>query len=420
MSKLLDTNGSALVQALITERRAAGAVAAGLALTLIAVTDEERCSEVTGAAGVAAAMHPLRLLVVVRHDVHADSRLDAEVQIGGRMGAGEAIVMHLYGRLALHAESLVLPLLAPDTPVVTWWHMAPPNQIAHDPLGVLAGRRITDSALAADPLAALRNRASDYHPGDTDLAWTRATGWRGLLASAMESVGGKPVRAEVTAEKNNPSGMILAGWLKTRLSIPVKNVNSAGPGITEVRLSLQGGEFRDGPRGIGDIVLGRKDGRTATLAGGRMTERTMPLPRRDLGDLLVEELHRLDADEPFGRALEACTRSRNLEDRSPFRHHVWFDPAQHRGKGDGEPSLFVVGSRRRAGASPRPAKAAGEASTSEQMARSGRPGAAGASTPKAVKKTTAKKTTAKKTAVKRTGVKKAAAKKTSAQRTSAR
>ena len=57
--------------------------------------------------------------------------------------------MRMYGRLALHAESVVLPLLAPDAPVVTWWYGEPPDLIAHDPLGVLASRRITDVSRAA-------------------------------------------------------------------------------------------------------------------------------------------------------------------------------------------------------------------------------------------------------------------------------
>ena len=55
-------------------------------------------------------------------------RLDAEVLIGGRLGPGEAVVMRMYGRLALHAESVVLPLLAADAPVVTWWHGRPPER----------------------------------------------------------------------------------------------------------------------------------------------------------------------------------------------------------------------------------------------------------------------------------------------------
>src|SRR5204862_6759669 len=115
-----------------------------------------------------------RIILVVRSDVTRDvNRLDAEIVVGGRLGPCEAVVMRMYGRLALHAESVVMPLLAPDSPVVTWWHNEPPEQIANDFLGVVADRRVTDAAQAKDPVLALTQRAIDYAPGDTDLAWTR-------------------------------------------------------------------------------------------------------------------------------------------------------------------------------------------------------------------------------------------------------
>ena len=185
---LWDTTGGEIVRTLGAERRAAGALASGLALTLVAVADEADVEAAQEAATTAAAAHPCRLLVVVRRRLEADDRLDAEVEVGGRLGANEAVVMRMYGRLTLHAESVVLPLLAPDAPVVTWWHGPAPDRLAHDPLGVLASRRVTDAAAADDPLKELRQRARDYAPGDTDLAWTRATPWRALLASAFDAV----------------------------------------------------------------------------------------------------------------------------------------------------------------------------------------------------------------------------------------
>ena len=57
----------------------------------------------------------------------------------------------------------------------------------------------------------------------------------------------------------------------------------------------------------------------------------MPLPRRDVGDLLAEELRRLDADEPYAEALEAATGVSGLGDRPATREHVWFDPAEGNG-----------------------------------------------------------------------------------------
>nr|MDT0666487.1 glucose-6-phosphate dehydrogenase assembly protein OpcA [Micromonospora sp. DSM 115978] len=161
----------------------------GLALTLVVVVDERSVADAESAASTAAAAHPCRLLLVVRRQVDAPHpRLDAEVSIGGRLGPGEAVVMRMYGRLALHAESVVLPLLAPDAPVVTWWHDEPPNRIAYDPLGVFADRRVTDISHCGDQLAGLRQRADDFAPGDTDLSWTRVSPWRTLLAAAFDAV----------------------------------------------------------------------------------------------------------------------------------------------------------------------------------------------------------------------------------------
>jgi glucose-6-phosphate dehydrogenase assembly protein OpcA len=218
VTTLWDTSGTAVVKALAAERRQAGSVSSGLALTLVAVVAENLVSEAEQAATRAAAQHPCRLLVVVRRRPDApEPRLDAEVSVGGRLGPGEAVVMRMYGRLALHAESVVLPLLAPDAPVVTWWFGEPPALVAHDPLGVIADRRITDAAAAADPLGALRVRAEDFAPGDTDLAWARATLWRSLCAAAFDSLTGPVHAVTVSGEPTNPTRALLAGWLRWRL-----------------------------------------------------------------------------------------------------------------------------------------------------------------------------------------------------------
>src|SRR5947199_10030862 len=133
---LWDTTGTEIVHALLSERRAAGALASGLALSLVVVVDEKNVAEAEQAATQAAAAHPCRLLVVVRRKVDGDNRLDAEVQVGGRLGPTEAVVMRMYGRLSLHAESVVLPLLAPAAPGVSWCHAAAPAEVATCALGV--------------------------------------------------------------------------------------------------------------------------------------------------------------------------------------------------------------------------------------------------------------------------------------------
>ncbi len=330
MTTLWDTTGSSVVKALAAERRSAGAVASGLALTLVVVVDEKHVAEAEQSAAVAAAMHPCRLLVVVRRQLEAESRLDAEVQAGGRLGPGEAVVMRMYGRLSLHAESVVLPLLAPDTPVVTWWHGEPPMLIAHDPLGILAGRRVTDCSLAGDAVKALQNRAEDFALGDTDLTWTRTTGWRGLLASAFDSVTSQPQRGTVSAEPGNASAVLLAGWLGDRLGVPVDVADSDGPGITGVRIELSGDE---------SVWLERGDGHNATVHREGLPDRSLPLPRRELGDLLAEELHRLEDDHVYAAALGKATGKRALSNRDAVRVHKWLDPASP-DAADDEPGLF--------------------------------------------------------------------------------
>jgi glucose-6-phosphate dehydrogenase assembly protein OpcA len=321
-SVLWDTTGTDIVHALLAERRAAGALASGLALTLIVVVDEKHVREAEEAATLAAAAHPCRLLVVVRRTVEADNRLDAEVQVGGRLGPTEAIVMRMYGRLTLHAESVVLPLLAPDAPVVTWWHGVPPDEIAADALGVLGNRRVTDCARAADPLAALSQRAADFAPGDTDLAWTRATPWRSLLASALDAVDAVPSGGRIRCEQGNPSAALLCGWLSQRLGVNVTVEDSKGPGITDVEISAKrpGGESYD-------MAISRPDGRMATLTRAGEPDRSLPLARREIGDLLAEELRRMDPDYVYAESLAAATGVSGLEGRASTRTHVWRDPA---------------------------------------------------------------------------------------------
>ena len=348
MSTILwDTNGTEIVKTLAAERRAAGALASGMALTLVVVATEEHAEDAQRAATTAAAAHPCRLLVVVRRRVDADDRLDAEVQVGGRLGANEAVVMRVYGRLTLHAESVVLPLLASDAPVVTWWHGETPEKLAHDALGVLAGRRVTDAADDPDPMAALKCRAKDYAPGDTDLTWTRTTPWRALLASAFDDMIDVATSAEVRSPRGNPSASLLAGWLTARLGIRVRQAESDGPGITAVEVTFGA---RD------KLRIDRPDGYLATLSRPGITDRQLPLKRRDLGELLSEELRRLDADQPYADALSVVTGEKDLDHRPPMRTLVWKDPAR---------------STRRAAATPKKAtkKAAKKATTTKSAAK---------------------------------------------------
>jgi glucose-6-phosphate dehydrogenase assembly protein OpcA len=318
MIGLWDTTGNEVVKALAAERRSAGGVASGLALTLVAVVEEKKVREAEAAATIAASAHPCRLLIVVRSDMEGRSRLDAEIVVGGRLGPAEAVVMRMYGRLALHAESVVMPLLAPDVPVVSWWHEEPPNMIANDFLGVVADRRITDCALAPDPVGALRQRAVDYAPGDTDLTWTRITLWRTLVAGAFDTTDERVTGAKIVAPADDPTAALMKGWLQSRLGIVPEWVpTDRAPRMHSVELLCANG----------DRVAVTREDNTALFSRTGQEDRYMPLPRRTVGDELAEELRRLDADQIYSEALGAMANVSDLEKKAPMRVHVWKDPA---------------------------------------------------------------------------------------------
>ncbi|MDQ0990230.1 glucose-6-phosphate dehydrogenase assembly protein OpcA [Streptomyces sp. V3I7] len=295
---LTDTTASKINKALVEGRRAIGTPAVGMVLTLVIVTDEENAYDALKAANEASREHPSRTLVVIKRvsrspRARTASRLDAEVRLGMEAGTGETVILRLYGAVADHAQSVVLPLLLPDAPVVVWWAVNAPLDPAGDPLGALAQRRVTDTYSAEAPLRELSARAEAYTPGDTDLSWTRITPWRSMLAAALDQVDCEVRAAEVEGEEFNPSCELLAMWLADRLDVPVKRSLSAGPGLTAVRLDTN----------CGPIALDRADGSLATLSIADQPDRAVALKRRETSELIAEELRRLDPDDTYAAAL---------------------------------------------------------------------------------------------------------------------
>ncbi|MEU9758321.1 glucose-6-phosphate dehydrogenase assembly protein OpcA [Streptomyces sp. NPDC047985] len=291
---LTETTSSKINQALVSARRAIGTPAIGMVMTLVIVTDEENAYDALKAAGDASHEHPSRIIAVIKRAARSprsrrDARLDAEVRVGSDAGTGETVVLRLHGELANHAQSVVLPLLLPDAPVVVWWPQDAPAEPAKDPLGALAQRRITDAYSAEHPCDELALRARSYAPGDTDLAWTRVTPWRSMLAAALDQQHSEIVSATVEGESENPSCELLAMWLADRLGVPVERTQSEGPGLTAVRMETKNGV----------IVLDRPDGSMATLSMQGQPDRAVALKRRETAELLAEELRRLDPDNTY-------------------------------------------------------------------------------------------------------------------------
>ncbi len=299
---LPSTDTSAVNRKMVELRESAGAVALGRVLTLVISTEDgPEAESAIQAANDASREHPCRVLVLARGIRRAASRLDAQIRIGGDAGASEVIVLRMYGPLADHGGSIVVPLLLPDAPIVAWWPGEPPSAPADDPVGTVAGRRITDVSTTRSPSKALAKLGGNYRPGDTDLAWSRITSWRGLLTAALDEPPYEDItRVEVSGEPDSASADLLAGWLSSRLGVPVERTIAAVPGghVGVVRLE----------RPSGAVELRRLDSKTARLTQPGQPTRRVALPRRTVRECLAEELRRLDPDEIFRAALENTPR----------------------------------------------------------------------------------------------------------------
>ena len=292
---LTDTTTAAVSKTLVRLRNDVGAMALGRVLTLIVVVDDSDASEAIDIAPHASRQHPCRIIVLISGERRGRSRLDAQIRLGGDAGASEIVVLRLYGPLAKHGPSVVVPLLLPDSPIVAWWPGEAPDDVGNDPIGTMAQRRITDAAQHRSSRVVLKKRAQTYRPGDTDLSWTRITHWRGLLAAALDQPPYETVTgAVVSGAPDSPSTDLLAAWLAQRLKVPVQRVATPrGSGISAVRLERKGGPI-DLVR-PGDVV--------ATLSQPGQPDRRITLPRREAKEILADELRRLDPDDTYEQAL---------------------------------------------------------------------------------------------------------------------
>ncbi|HEU5045744.1 MAG TPA: glucose-6-phosphate dehydrogenase assembly protein OpcA [Nocardioidaceae bacterium] len=294
MIDLTDTDSSAIAAEFLRARRRAGSPAMGMVMTLVVVVEEDGANAAMEVARTAAREHPARLLGVVIGNGRGTPRVDAEIGIGSG-ASGERALIRLSGEVTKHPESVVLPLLLSDSPVAMWWPSNAPDDPAADPLGRLAKRRITDAAaVPTNKARAMLTQCHAYAPGNTDLAWTRITPWRALLAAALDQHPGRITHASVTAEKISPSADLLSAWLADRLKVTVDRGVSDGPGITCVTLTGR----------AGDISISRPDGKLATLSSPGQPDRPVALKRRTVEELLSEELRRLDPDDVYAATVK--------------------------------------------------------------------------------------------------------------------
>jgi glucose-6-phosphate dehydrogenase assembly protein OpcA len=145
-------------------------------------------------------------------------------------------------------------------------------------------------------LAAIKSRSQGYTSGDTDLAWSRGTYWRALLAAALDQPPYEPVTsALVSGLKDEPALDVMAGWLAERIDGPVRR--AVGPLKVELNRRSE------------TVTLSRpQTGVTATLSRTGKPDSRVPLARREANECLAEDLRRLDADEIYLEALHGIAK----------------------------------------------------------------------------------------------------------------
>jgi glucose-6-phosphate dehydrogenase assembly protein OpcA len=336
---LKDTSTREISSRLETLHIHRGEAAQGRVLTLLIVCPQDALESALRTANETSWEHPCRVIAIVPgfskpvtegndsdssadssglEVVHAegdkpvtafrqDSRLDAEIRFGADAGASEIIVLRPEGELVDHLNTLVIPLIVADTPVVVWWPSVPPTNPSKDPLGQMAAVRITDASTTPDPMSTFRALCTTATPQDVDLAWTHLTLWRAQIMSMLDQQPHSPViSAEITGHNGNLSVLLMAGWISTEAHIPVTVVwDSNAEGLQEVRIHCQGGDFDLSRCAKSNSTSGTSDEQAWMTTPNSTTPQMVSLPHRTRTECLSEELGRLYPDKVWAKVVKS-------------------------------------------------------------------------------------------------------------------
>ncbi|MEO7144627.1 MAG: glucose-6-phosphate dehydrogenase assembly protein OpcA [Bryobacteraceae bacterium] len=296
---------------------AASGVLRACAMTLVVAAEDDADAQAVGET-IAELMHehPSRA-IVLRRSQNENAALEARVFAQCWMPFGrrqqiccEEIEITTPAGLLSDIARVILGLIVPDLPVVLWcrgadWFDSEQFRL----LFRLADKLILDSARFGGPRAALALLASLRHDGYRvgDLAWTRLTGWRELIAQIFDDGANRRQLAAISrihitcGGEAAPAGMFYLGaWLQHTLPGAQLEFKSApGPGAGVRQITLRGGAL--------DVVLTMSDGATANgaavdvLVGGAHRRAILP-PGSDYF-LMLEELSILGPDPVYEAVL---------------------------------------------------------------------------------------------------------------------
>ncbi len=286
------------------ETEVAGGVLRACGMTLIVAAENDSDAEqLRHTLGVLMHNHPARAIVL---------------RLGDRQGIDATVFSQCWMPFGKHQQicaegieitagvedvhqiaQLLLPLIVADLPAVLWCRG--PRVFSGDvfaPLFPLIQKIIVDSNDSPDPRAAIAQIRELRAKGNliADLAWTKLTSLRELIASLFDEGCGASLKSAQIAYGGpvaSPSSIYFTSWMERM-----------APGVT---VSLNS---TDGPRGLRSILLSgkaeisitRPDVTTLEVqTGGRIRRSTLPLLSEET--LMSEELSILGPDPVFDKVL---------------------------------------------------------------------------------------------------------------------
>ncbi len=280
-----------------TEKNASGVIRACAMTLLVGLEQQEDTQEVGMTIAELIHEHPSRA-IVLRVDPGDGGELDARVFAQCWMPFGkrqqiccEEIEISTPARRLADVPKLMLALMVPDLPVVLW---ARSPRLALDPefqkLFPLATKIIVDSD-RFDYAEAAYSFVKSYNAAGrnvVDLAWTRLTPLRQLIAQAFENTG---ALRKVSVSYPGAGARYLVSWFRNA----VPRVELVTKQDAQPLIELEGAD--------GSVRIALEDPTSAEVTMNGLTRR-VALPERSEEALLREELSIVGVDPIFRRCLE--------------------------------------------------------------------------------------------------------------------
>jgi glucose-6-phosphate dehydrogenase assembly protein OpcA len=316
------------------------AVAPARVLNLVAVVDKRWRGEVANRLERVEHHHASRTIVVAVSsgrstiDAWASMTVEGDGTPGALAVCRERVELEVGTDHLSHLDAIVAGVLATDIPTLVW---APhEHDEAVDALRDRADLVLIDSGTEAQVHVALARAAElAAHAHPIDMAWVRTSPWREHICGVFDPPPMRRTLAMLSTltirhrQDSTASGLLLAGWLASRLGWRVNALMYAGgvlqgkasghredvairlepildqevPGPAEVVLATSGGQQLTFARVPGGMTVVRRD--------RKGNETTWPVLRSSRGEIgIFEEAvsQALSQDDTYAPALDAARR----------------------------------------------------------------------------------------------------------------